>query len=300
MIIFFTISLFTIDKYTGELIEYELGAHALALGFAYTPLANDVTAFYWNPAGIAENKISGVSVSRIDRFSGLGKIISVGLSKYFTSTSTGLAIGVNYFGVDSIPQTEIDPEDSTNFIVKNYLNPKNFTLYLVYSRRLSMLSFGVGTKLIYFDYILEKAYGIGADFGLLYSYADMVDFGLKVSNSLGTMLVWTTGRKVYIPPVLQYGVCVRNEVAQSGEVIFVIQFDTNLEWKPSELEPLYTDSRIGLEYIYKNIFGIRVGKTPYGISFGAGIKYGALSADYGLMVGHELGSNLCVSIGLRL
>src|SRR5271167_1887126 len=41
-------------KYAGEFIAIGVGGRALGLGGAYAALANDVTAGYWNPAGLSD------------------------------------------------------------------------------------------------------------------------------------------------------------------------------------------------------------------------------------------------------
>jgi len=42
-----------IAKYAGEFISTGVGGRALAMGGAFVAVANDVTAGYWNPAGLS-------------------------------------------------------------------------------------------------------------------------------------------------------------------------------------------------------------------------------------------------------
>ena len=42
-----------IAKYAGEFLSLGVGGRALGMGGASVALANDVTAGYWNPAGLA-------------------------------------------------------------------------------------------------------------------------------------------------------------------------------------------------------------------------------------------------------
>ena len=40
-------------KYAGEFLRLGVGARALGMGGSYVALANDASAAYWNPAGLA-------------------------------------------------------------------------------------------------------------------------------------------------------------------------------------------------------------------------------------------------------
>ncbi|MEK9136891.1 MAG: UPF0164 family protein, partial [Bacteroidota bacterium] len=42
-----------VAKYAGEFISLGVGGRALGMGGAFVALANDVTAGYWNPAGLS-------------------------------------------------------------------------------------------------------------------------------------------------------------------------------------------------------------------------------------------------------
>ncbi|MDD9974878.1 MAG: hypothetical protein OXU27_12775, partial [Candidatus Poribacteria bacterium] len=41
------------ENYTGDFLTNGVGGRALGLGGAYVGIADDATAAYWNPAGIA-------------------------------------------------------------------------------------------------------------------------------------------------------------------------------------------------------------------------------------------------------
>ncbi len=59
------------DKYAGEFMYVGAGARALALGSAYSAVADDITAGYWNPAGLARNTDKSVAFMHSERFGGL-------------------------------------------------------------------------------------------------------------------------------------------------------------------------------------------------------------------------------------
>src|SRR6266852_4289210 len=58
-------------KYAGEFIAIGVGGRALGLGGAYAALANDVTAGYWNPAGLSNMMYPQIILMHDERFGGL-------------------------------------------------------------------------------------------------------------------------------------------------------------------------------------------------------------------------------------
>ena len=54
---------------TGHFLYDGVGARPLAMGGSFVAVADDVTATYWNPAGIAQLERSGFSAMYADRFS---------------------------------------------------------------------------------------------------------------------------------------------------------------------------------------------------------------------------------------
>ena len=59
------------DKYAGEFMYVGAGARALALGSAFSAVADDITAGYWNPAGLVQNRSKSVAFMHSERFGGL-------------------------------------------------------------------------------------------------------------------------------------------------------------------------------------------------------------------------------------
>ncbi len=59
------------DKYAGEFMYVGAGARALALGSAYSAVADDITAGYWNPAGLVQSRNKSIALMHSERFGGL-------------------------------------------------------------------------------------------------------------------------------------------------------------------------------------------------------------------------------------
>ncbi len=113
------------ENYTGDFLTNGIGARALGLGGAYVSIADDATATYWNPAGIAgvSNNYQ-VCVMHAARRSGLGSFSYVsGIGKVIPH----LTVGLSWIraGIDDIPiyydVPAFDPEISAE---QRKTNPK--------------------------------------------------------------------------------------------------------------------------------------------------------------------------------
>ncbi|PIE51385.1 hypothetical protein CSA37_11695 [Candidatus Fermentibacteria bacterium] len=59
------------DKYAGEFLYVGAGARALGMGSAFASVANDITAAYWNPAGLVSTRERTAAFMHSERFGGL-------------------------------------------------------------------------------------------------------------------------------------------------------------------------------------------------------------------------------------
>lgn len=69
-IVLFSVELFA-AKYAGEFLNIGAGARALGMGGAFAAVADDGTAAYWNPAGLASLNDQSVMLMHSERFGGL-------------------------------------------------------------------------------------------------------------------------------------------------------------------------------------------------------------------------------------
>ena len=59
------------DKYAGEFLYVGAGARALAMGSAFAAVSDDISAAYWNPAGLVNARGRMASFMHSERFGGL-------------------------------------------------------------------------------------------------------------------------------------------------------------------------------------------------------------------------------------
>ncbi len=60
-----------IGKYAGEFLALGVGGRALGMGGAHVALVNDVTAGYWNPAGLAHMNYPQAALMHEENFGSL-------------------------------------------------------------------------------------------------------------------------------------------------------------------------------------------------------------------------------------
>ena len=73
-------------NYANAFLDIPLGARAVGLGSAYGAIANDGTAFYWNPAGVALINRHEVSLMYADQYGGFGQYNFIGYNHQLSST----------------------------------------------------------------------------------------------------------------------------------------------------------------------------------------------------------------------
>ena len=95
-------------KYAGEFLKIQVGARALGMGGAFTAVADDATAPYWNPAGMVYLPYREVIPQHQEKFGNLanhdyvGGVLPLGGPR---GHNAALGAGLVRFAVDDIPIT---------------------------------------------------------------------------------------------------------------------------------------------------------------------------------------------------
>ena len=108
------------QKYSNEFLNIGISARAQAMGNAVIASTSDVTASYWNPAGLAaipaEDGLQ-VGAMHAEWFAGIGKYDYLGFAIPFANGKRRLGLSVIRFGIDGIPNTLslFDDEGNVNY-----------------------------------------------------------------------------------------------------------------------------------------------------------------------------------------
>ncbi len=182
-------------KYSNEFLNVGVGARALGMSNCQIASVNDVTAGYWNPAGL--NGITtplALGLMHSEYFTGIAKYDYVGFAKRIDSASV-FGISMVRFGVDNIPNTTelIDANGNVNYDKITTFSAADYAFLLSYARlsKIKGLRFGGNVKIIrrvIGDF--AGAWGFGFDLGAQYDYKKW-KFGLMLRDVTSTFNAWT-------------------------------------------------------------------------------------------------------------
>lgn len=284
-----------VGKYAGEFMSIGIGARALGMGGAFTALANDVTAGYWNPAGLSKINYPQLSLMHTEQFGSLINYdyAAVGLP---IGKNSSLGLSIIRLGVDGIPDTRnalddlngngiFDDEDRLAYNKISYFNAADWAIYFTYSKKSSeYFSYGANLKIIRREMSVGNATGVGFDLGVQYSPVDNLLLGANFQDATTTLVAWNTGTNELISPTLKIGSAYIIEVL-GGKFIPVFDVDIRFENRryASNLNvgPVSFDMHTGMEFDFKRIAAIRVGYSDIGTTnFGAGVHLPKFDIDY--------------------
>ncbi len=183
-------------KYSNEFLAIGVGGRGLGMGNAQVAITNDVTAGYWNPAGIL-NQTSQYDLMLMhgEYFSGIAKYDYAAFSIRLDSVS-GLGFSVIRFGIDDIPDTRFlyDANGAINYDNVKFFTAADYAFLTTYARKLNILgglNLGGNFKIIHrqagdFAY----AWGFGLDIGAQLKVNNW-QFGVMFRDMTGTFTAWT-------------------------------------------------------------------------------------------------------------
>ena len=182
-------------KYSNEFLNIGVDAHALGMSNARVAGVNDVTAGFWNPAGLTQiGNAHHFALMHANYFAGLAQYDYLSASMPVDALST-IAISLVRFGVDDIPDTGelIDANGNIDYSRIKLFSAADYALFLSYARKIPAikgLSLGANAKLIYRNVgRFANAYGFGFDIGAQYKYQNW-QFGAMLRDASSTFNLW--------------------------------------------------------------------------------------------------------------
>jgi len=286
-----------VAKYAGEFISLGVGGRALGMGGAFVALANDVTAGYWNPAGLSQINYPQFALMHDEQFGSLVNYDYGAVAIPFGS-NTSLGFSVIRLGVDDIPDTRnagVDINNNPTFDPQQfsridpdrvtYFNAADWAFYFTYSKKQSDdFSYGANVKIIRRELGDAAATGIGIDLGVWYTPFENVQLGANFQDVTTTFLAWSTGRNELISPTMKVGSAYFIE-AFGGRFAPAVDFDIRFENRKyastAHIGPVSLDLHTGLEYQFKDLVALRLGYSDVKqLTMGAGVRLPKLNIDY--------------------
>ena len=278
-------------KYAGEFLSAGVGGRALGMGGAFVAVANDVTAGYWNPAGLVESRGLQFQFMHAKQFMSSIQYDYFGASKHIGENSS-LGLSFIRWGINDIKDTRDALSGSTISEGLDYskitsFNIADYVFYVSYAHRYTdKLFFGANVKIIFRDYASETAMGIGFDAGVKYRLAAGLDLGLMVRDITTTMMAWSTNEKEFVAPSFRPGISYRFDL-ESIDLYFQPAVDLALLLESRNnsaqlgLGLLSVDTFWGMEVGFKDLLFLRLGYDDLSrFNAGIGVAIQKFGVDY--------------------
>ncbi|MDZ7805982.1 MAG: PorV/PorQ family protein [Gracilimonas sp.] len=281
-------------KYGNDFLSTGSGARALGMGNAHVGLANDVTAAYWNVAGIAGIETPQVIYMHSERFSGIVGY-DYGAAALPLKHSQGV-VSISFFrqGVDNIANTlnAWDRErDQPRGNVQDYItrfSAADMAFYFSYAlQRTERLSFGTSAKIIHHKLgPFAEAWGYSLDVGFKYK-TEIADLGVSVRDITTMQKMWNvdeaafgdyeaqfdslgatlpTGQNEYVLPSVTIGASRSMDIGK--DIVITTAVDTDLYFENRQayyinIGSMSVEPHIGGELSYRDLIALRAGVTDF-------------------------------------
>jgi hypothetical protein len=287
-------------KYAGEFMAIGVGSRPLGMGGAFVGVADDVTAGYYNPAGLANLNYPQISLMHSEQF---GDLVNYDYGAVAIPFGADMSFGLSIMrlGVDGIPDTRNALIDGQTGEIINDINNiyarldysritefsnQDWAFYLTFAKRQSEnFYWGANIKIIRRDIAEFGATGIGFDVGAFYMPIENLTVGANFQDVTTTLIAWDTGRNELVSPTLKLGSAYKITGFLGGYIMPVLDFDIRFENRrfasQFNLGPVSFDVRAGLEVDISDLVYIRGGYSDVKqFTVGAGVKLPKLNIDY--------------------
>lgn len=187
----------TIRKYSNEFLNLGAGARGMGMSNTQTALANDVTAGYYNPAGLMNiTNAFQLMVMHAEYFAGIAKWDYGAFAIPTRDRKHCLGFSFFRFGVDDIPNTLflVEPDGNINYENITSFNAADYAFMLHYARgigKVKGLSLGLTAKVIYrHTGSFAQSFGFGTDIGLQYRWKGL-RVGFMAQDLTSTFNAWS-------------------------------------------------------------------------------------------------------------
>lgn len=278
--------------YVNEYLNIGVGARGLSMAGAQVASVSDVTAGYWNPAGLTQVKDDlSIGLMHAEYFSGNAKYDYGSIVKPLKNGKRVVGISALRFAVDDIPYTidYVQPDGSFDESKLKSLSAGDYAFLLSYAQSLKIFKnpeivtqVGANAKILYRHLgKMANAWGFGIDLGAQAQYKQWL-FGVTLKDITTTYTAWSfhltdhekdvfykTGNEI---PVKSYEVMMprvnlgaaRNffKPTQKIQLLAELGMDITTDGKRNTLlstSTLSIDPKLGVEASYKKLLFLRGG-----------------------------------------
>ncbi|MBA3647619.1 MAG: PorV/PorQ family protein [Chitinophagales bacterium] len=275
-------------KYSNEFLSIGVGARALGMSGAQVATVSDVTAGFWNPAGLSlMDKKFEVGLMHSEYFAGIAKYDYASVALPLQDKNRVMALSLIRFGVDDIPNTLflIEPDGSINYNNVTTFSVADYAALFSYAQSLPIegLRAGGTLKIIHRTAgSFAHSWGVGIDIGAQYQLKNW-RFGALGKDITTTFNAWNfdftdqeqtifsetnniiPGNSIELTaPKIILGAAYNFEFGKTNKISLLpeIDVDVTTDGKRNVLisaKPFSFDPHIGLEAGYGKTIYLRAG-----------------------------------------
>lgn len=279
------------QKYSNEFLAIGIGAQAHGMSGAQTAHVGDITAAYWNPAGLSE--ISApfqVAAMHAEWFVGVSQYDYLSFGKSLNrDQGSFLAFSLVRLGIDNIPYTInlVNSDGTVNYDNVTAFSAADYALMGSYARKLRNPAIAVGGSVKVIRRVIGAfggAWGFGADLGAQYRKGKWM-FGIQGRDLTTTFNAWSFNltereKEVFtqtdneIPtssteitrPRFVLGAAYRTKIGERMTLLPAIDLEWTTDGQRNVLissKAFNIDPRVGVEVDYNGFAQLRAGVSNF-------------------------------------
>ncbi|MEJ5244761.1 MAG: hypothetical protein WHV28_03540 [Bacteroidota bacterium] len=263
--------------YAQSWLSRNVGGRGLAMGGAFTAIANDPFAIYYNPAGVGFFSPTPIVASSASNLGFDRTNVTLAYAQQVTD-NVGIGFGINSQYAGSFTQRDIRGNPYKQLSSYQY----NIGAYGAYSMEFASIGFGLKYLIDNLTGVPTEATGVALDVGAKFNVFDLFSFGLAVQNIGGTML-WNTQNHSTenIPYTIRAGIGIefgfneqvyttRSTTDGEEETVYIpptryLIVSMDAVYNQYDLTPTFI---VGTEMVLHELIGIRGGISVYGDKYG--------------------------------
>jgi hypothetical protein len=279
------------QKYSNEFLAIGVGARAHGMSGAQTALTNDITAAYWNPAGLSEiDAPFQIAAMHAEWFAGVGQYDYLAFGKSLSRDHRSfLAFSLIRLGIDNIPYTInlVNTDGTINYDNVTEFSAADYALMGSYARKLNNPAFSIGGSVKVVRRVIGSignSWGFGADLGAQYRKGGLM-LGIQARDLTTTFNAWSfnltdrekdvfalTGNEIPVSnteitkPRFLLGAAYKFSLGEKVSMLPALDLEWTTDGQRNVLissEAFNIDPRFGLETDYNGFVQLRFGVANF-------------------------------------